>query len=335
MISNKSLKREGTEILPRNFALIGAAGFVAPRHIQAIHETGNRLIAAADPHDSVGVLDRYFSDVRYFPEIERFDRHLEKLRRAGEEKRAHYISICSPNYLHDAHVRLALRLGAHAICEKPLVIEPWNLDYLARLEEESATRVYTVLQLRVHERLRALKAQLDAAPNDRRRKVQLTYITSRGPWYDVSWKGVEERSGGVAMNIGVHFFDLLIWLFGAPDKVEVHLREKRRTAGFLELKHADVTWFLSVDAADLSAAVAGNAVDRTMVRAMDIDGEVWDFTDGFQNLHSRVYQSVLAGDGFGIEDARPSIALVHSLREAAPSRSFSTVHPLVERNSNK
>ena len=321
--------------VPRNFALIGAAGFVAPRHIQAIHETGNRLIAAADPHDSVGVLDSYFPNVRYFPEIERFDRHLEKLRRAGEDQRAHYISICSPNYLHDAHVRLALRLGAHAVCEKPLVIEPWNLDYLARLEEESATRVYTVLQLRVHDQLRALKERLDAAPSVRRRKVQLTYVTARGPWYDVSWKGVEERSGGVAMNIGVHFFDLLIWLFGVPDKVEVHLREKRRAAGFLALKQADVTWFLSVDAADLSASVAGPAMGRTMVRSMNVDGETVDFTEGFQQLHSRVYRRILAGKGFGIEDARPSIALVHTLREAAVRRPSADVHPLVERKMNR
>ncbi len=301
--------------LPRNFALIGAGGFVAPRHIQAIHDTGNRLIAAADPHDSVGVLDRHFQDVRYFPEIERFDRHLEKLRRESEAARAHYISICSPNYLHDAHVRLALRLGAHAICEKPLVIKPWNLDYLAKLEDESETRVYTILQLRVHEPLVRLKERLDGESPDRRHRVHLTYVTARGPWYDVSWKGVEERSGGVAMNIGVHLFDLLLWLFGEADRVEVRLKEPRRTAGLLTLKRADVEWFLSVDQADLPKMKSDES-KRSTYRSIVMDEEEIDFTDGFQDLHTKMYERILSGRGFGIEDARPSIELVHRLKEA-------------------
>lgn len=316
---------------PRNFALIGAAGFVAPRHIQAIYETGNRLIAASDPHDSVGILDKYFQNVRYFPEIERFDRHLEKLRRSGDGVRAHYVSVCSPNYLHDAHVRLALRLGAHAICEKPLVIEPWNLDYLERLEEESATRVYTILQLRVHPALVALKRSLEERPSDKRARVTLTYISPRGPWYDVSWKGVAERSGGIAMNIGVHFFDLLIWLFGAPDRIEVHLREKRRMAGFLSLQDADVNWFLSVDSADVCPTKRGESSDGGMVRSLAFDDQVIDFNQGFQTLHTKVYREILDGKGYGIKDARPSIALVHCLREIDIARPTYGFHPMSEK----
>ncbi len=308
----------------KNFAMIGAAGFVASRHIQAIYETGNRLIAATDPHDSVGVLDKYFGDVRYFPEIERFDRHLEKLRRAGEQSRVHYISICSPNYLHDAHVRLALRLSAHAICEKPLVIKPWNLSYLAELEKESETRIFTVLQLRVHEKLILLKKQLEQEQPRKRRKVRLTYITARGPWYDVSWKGMHERSGGIVMNIGVHFFDLLMWLFGSADKIEVHLMENRRAAGFLELKYADVEWFLSVDAQDLSQKDSSG--DKRMSRKIEIDGAELDFTEGFQNLHTKVYESILSGHGFGIEDAEPSIELVHRIGEAALTKRIPEYH---------
>ena len=310
-----------------NFALIGAAGFVAPRHIQAIYETGHRLIAATDPHDSVGVLDRYFDDVRYFPEIERFDRHLEKLRRAGSDARAHYVSICSPNYLHDAHVRLTLRLGAHAICEKPLVIEPWNLDYLEQLEEESATRVYTVLQLRTHERLAGIKQALRETIPSSRLRVRLTYISPRGPWYNVSWKGTEERSGGIAMNIGVHFFDLLIWLYGEPDKIEVHLKEPRKMAGFLELKNAEVEWFLSVDRGDFSDAFGTGGV----VRSMRVEGREIDFSKGFQQLHTKVYEQILAGEGFGIADARPSISLVHRLRETPVVKPSCGCHPMTKK----
>ena len=285
--------------MTHNFALIGAAGFVAPRHIDAIRKTGNRLIAATDPHDAVGVLDRHFLDVRYFPEIERFDRHLEKLRRDFETKRVHYVSICSPNFLHDAHIRLALRLGAHAICEKPLVIKPWNLDYLAKLEQEYGREVNTILQLRVHPGLEKLKAAIDAEVSARKHEVVLTYVTGRGAWYDVSWKGAEDRSGGVAMNIGVHFFDMLMWLFGPPNSVEVHLRESRRMSGFLALKKADVRWFLSVNFSDLPTPpdVGG----ETTHRSIKMDGEELDFTSGFTSLHTKVYERTLAGEGFGIE----------------------------------
>lgn len=297
-----------------NFALIGAGGFVAPRHLQAIRETGNVLLAATDPNDSVGVLDRYSFDVKFFQEIERFDRFLEKARRGPAEARVHYVSICSPNYLHDAHVRLALRVGADAICEKPLVINPWNLDALQELERETGRRVYTVLQLRLHPALAPLRERL-ARDGGRRRQVQLTYVTARGPWYHVSWKGSEERSGGLATNIGIHFFDLLMWLFGPSQKCQVHEKSERRMAGHLELRDADVRWFLSVDPNDLPADAKG-----TTYRSITIDGEELDFTGGFENLHTEVYRQVLAGHGYGIDDARASIELVHAIRNQRLSR---------------
>lgn len=300
----------------KNFAVIGVAGFVAARHLGAIKDTGNRLVAATDPNDSVGILDRFSLDVRFFREIERFDRFLEKLRRGPEEQRVQYVSVCSPNYLHDAHVRLALRVGADAICEKPLVINPWNLDALAELEQETRCRVFTVLQLRVHPALVALKTALDAEPSGRKKKqVRLTYVTARGGWYDVSWKGSNERSGGVAANIGIHFFDLVLWLFGPVVSSSVHLMEPRRMAGTLELEHAEVRWFLSVEAGDLPfEAVPGV---RVTFRSITVDGEELEFTEGFTDLHTRVYERTMAGDGFGIEDARPSIELVHRIRTAA------------------
>lgn len=300
----------------KNFAVIGVAGFVAARHLGAIKDTGNRLVAATDPNDSVGILDRFSLDVRFFREIERFDRFLEKLRRGPEEQRVQYVSVCSPNYLHDAHVRLALRVGADAICEKPLVINPWNLDALAELEQETRCRVFTVLQLRVHPALVALKTALDAEPSGRKKKqVRLAYVTARGGWYDVSWKGSNERSGGVAANIGIHFFDLVLWLFGPVVSSSVHLMEPRRMAGTMELEHAEVRWFLSVEAGDLPfEAVPGV---RVTYRSITVDGEELEFTEGFTDLHTRVYERTMAGDGFGIEDARPSIELVHRIRTAA------------------
>ena len=296
-----------------NFALIGAAGYVAPRHLKAIRDTGNQVVAATDPHDSVGVLDSYFKDVRYFPEIERFDRHLEKLRRGPESDRVTHVAICSPNYLHDAHVRLALRVGAGAICEKPLVIKPWNLDYLAKIEEESGRRVNTILQLRVHPALIALKEKIALEKKNTKREVVLTYVTGRGNWYNVSWKGIEERSGGVAMNIGVHFFDLLLWLFGPVDRLETHVKEQSRMSGFMELKNANVRWFLSVDFNDLPKEVKDSG--KTTYRSITVDGEEVEFTKGFTDLHTAVYERTLSGNGFGIEDARPSVELVHRVRE--------------------
>jgi UDP-N-acetyl-2-amino-2-deoxyglucuronate dehydrogenase len=309
-----------------NFAVIGAGGYVAARHLRAIRDTGNRLVAAADPHDAVGHLDQFGFDVRFFPEIERFDRHLEKLRRGPAEQRVHYISICSPNYLHDAHCRLALRVGAHAICEKPLVINPWNLDALQDLEGETGRRISTVLQLRLHPRLLALRQELQAEPRDARHEVVLTYITARGRWYDASWKGSIEKSGGIATNIGIHFFDLLLWLFGPARDCRVHLGEPRRMAGTIELERARVRWFLSVEASDLPwPAQVGS---RTTYRSITVDGQDLEFTDGFADLHTRVYEDILAGRGFGIEDARPSITLVHDIRTTPVSTPDDTAHPL-------
>ena len=244
--------------MTHNFAITGVAGFVAPRHLNAIRDTGNRLVAAMDPHDAVGLLDRYSFGVRFFTEIERFDRHLEKLRRGPEDEQVQYVSICSPNYLHDSHIRLALRAGAHVICEKPIVINPWNLDPLQELERENGRRISTVLQLRLHPTVVAYRESL-ARDSGRRHQVTLIYVTARGGWYDVSWKGSVERSGGIVTNIGIHFFDLLIWLFGGVRRSDVHLRETARAAGSLELDRADVRWFLSTDASDLPFTPAPGA----------------------------------------------------------------------------
>lgn len=295
----------------KNFALIGSAGYIAPRHLKAIQATGNRLVASYDPHDSVGVLDQYYPDAAFFTEFERFDRHLELLRHDGDEEAVHYVSICSPNYLHDAHIRLALRVGAHAICEKPLVINPWNLDALEALEREHGTRVHTVLQLRVHPDILRIRDELRKRPAGRA-SVTLRYVTARGTWYQYSWKGDEARSGGVVANIGVHFFDLLLWLFGAPVSERTTVREPRRAAGTMQLERADVRWFLSIDRADLPGNAA--AQGRTTFREITIDGERLDFTDGFTDLHTRVYEDVLQGRGCGIPAARPAIELVHRIR---------------------
>jgi UDP-N-acetyl-2-amino-2-deoxyglucuronate dehydrogenase len=311
----------------KNFAITGVAGFVAPRHLQAIHQTGNRLVAAVDPHDAVGVLDRFSFDVRFFTEIERFDRHLEKLRRGPEEDRVHYVSICSPNYLHDAHIRLALRTHAHAICEKPLVVNPWNLEPLQAIENETGVRVYTVLQLRMHPQVRALRERLLAEPADRMHEVCLSYVTTRGRWYDVSWKGSEERSGGIIINIGIHFFDLLLWLFGSVRESRVHLHEPHRASGFLQLSRARVQWLLSTDTADLPfPPVIGQ---RTTFRSIVVDGEEVEFSEGFGDLHTEVYRQILAGGAPGINDARPSIELAHSIRQATVKSPGLDLHPML------
>jgi len=309
-----------------NFALTGIAGYIAPRHLQAIKDTGGRLVAAMDPHDSVGILDSYFPQAAFFTEFERFDRHLELLRRETPEERIDYLSICSPNHLHDAHIRLALRVGASAVCEKPLVLNPWNLDALAELEQEHEGRVYTILQLRVHPKLVELRERLRSAP--RRHSVRLTYVTSRGTWYRYSWKGDDPKSGGVATNIGIHFFDLLIWLFGDVRRSEVHVSEPQRIGGAIELERADVQWFLSTDSRDLPNGVEEGG--QPTYRSIAVDGEEIEFSGGFRDLHTRVYEEMIAGRGFGIEDARPSIELVHRIRTAPAVRTGLESHPLAE-----
>lgn len=295
-----------------NFAIVGVGGYIAPRHLKAIKDTGNNLVAAIDPNDSVGILDRYFFDTAFFTEFERFDRFAEKLRRQGEDKRIHYVSICSPNYLHDAHIRFALRIGADAICEKPLVLNPWDLDALAELERETGRRVNTILQLRVHPSLIALKQEL-AVNKPGKHEVELTYITSRGGWYMASWKGLQERSGGVATNIGIHFFDLLIWLFGGVVESHVHYADAKSSGGYIELEHARVKWFLSIDKDNLPEDLP--ALQSTF-RSITVDGKEIEFSEGFTDLHTVVYQETLAGRGFGLEDARPSIELAYGIRNA-------------------
>lgn len=302
---------------PRNFALIGAGGYIAPRHMKAIRDTGNRLVSATDRSDSVGILDSFSQEVSFFTEFERFDRHAEKLRRQGDEQRLHYVSICTPNYLHDAHIRFALRIGADAICEKPLVSNPWNLDALAEMEQETGKKIHNILQLRVHPNIIALRDRIQVAPPDKKFDIDLTYITSRGKWYFASWKGDVQKSGGIATNIGVHFFDMLMWVFGSVRHHEVHCAEQARMGGFLELERANVRWFLSVDHADLPEDVKG--AGKSTFRSITVDGEEVEFSEGFADLHTVVYREILAGRGFGLEDARPSINLVHQLRHALPA----------------
>lgn len=312
----------------KNFAITGLAGYIAPRHLQAIKETGNRLVAAVDPNDSVGIIDSYFPDASFFTEVERFDRHLEKLRRENQGEAIDYLTICAPNHLHDAHIRLALRVHADAICEKPLVMNPWNLDVLQELEEEYQRRIWTLLQLRVHPSIIKLKADLDAKKSVTRRKVKLTYITSRGLWYHYSWKGDQEKSGGIGTNIGIHFFDMLMWFFGTPQRNELYVREKNRMGGYIELPDADVEWYLSIEADDIPDRSEGQ---RTY-RSISIDGEEIEFSGGFTDLHTEVYRRTLEGDGFGVEDARPSIELVHKLRTMPiTEKRTGLVHPTIQR----
>ena len=313
----------------KNFAITGVAGYIAPRHLQAIKDTGNTLVAAIDPHDSVGILDKYFPDVSYFTEFERFDRHLEKLRREKNQDKIDYLSICSPNNLHDAHIRLALRVGANVICEKPLVLNPWNLDALQELENETSTQVYTVLQLRVHPALIELKQKLEQKKLKNKHDVVLTYITSRGLWYYFSWKGMIERSGGIATNIGIHFFDMLMWLFGDAQSSILHLKNEKRASGFIELQNANVKWFLSTDKSDLPAEAHKKGL--TTYRSITVDGEEIQFSDGFTDLHTRVYEETLKGNGFGIEEARPSIVLARKIRSAETMNVLDNIHPFALR----
>lgn len=312
------------------FALIGAAGYIAPRHMLAIRDIGGDLRAAVDPKDSVGIIDRYFPDAHFFVEFERFDRHIDKLRRRGDA--VDYVSICSPNYLHDAHVRFALRSGADAICEKPLVLSPWNVDGLSEIERESGQRINTILQLRLHPAIVALKEKIAAglaAGGGKRHQVDLTYITSRGRWYGVSWKGDEGKAGGIAANIGIHFFDMLVHVFGAVRRNVTHLREPGRAAGFLELTHADVRWYLSVDRNDLPADMPP---DRSTFRAITVDGEEIEFSGGFEDLHTQSYRAILVGNGFGLEQARPSIEVTSAIRHMDPTPGVGETHPKLHGN---
>lgn len=316
---------------PHNFALIGTGGYIAPRHLKAIRDTGNRLVAAVDPNDSVGILDQYSFDTRFFTEIERFDRHLEKLKRGPEHERVDFVSVCSPNYLHDSHCRLGMRIGADVICEKPLVINPWNLDALEEIEGETGKKVNTVLQLRLLPSLIQLRKELLLLDSSDQHEVVLTYLTSRGAWYHTSWKGILEKSGGIATNIGVHFFDLLQWLFGSVGDVRLFHNDPHRMSGFIELERAKVRWFLSVDSSDLPFTVEPGK--KSTFRSITVDGKEIEFSEGFTDLHTRVYEEILAGKGYGIPDARPSIELTHKIRTSPIVKSNGLAHPLFKKYS--
>lgn len=295
----------------KNFALVGAGGYIAPRHMKAIKETNNKLIAALDKHDSVGIIDSYFPEADFFVEFERFDRHLEKLRREGTN--TDYISVCSPNYLHDAHIRFGLRIGADVICEKPVVLNPWNIDALMEIEKETGRSVYTILQLRLHPAIIALREKVKKEQSTNH-KITLHYITSRGNWYHISWKGDIQKSGGIATNIGVHFFDMLMWIFGDVKENIVYNHEEDTASGKLILENAEVDWLLSIDANKLPAE-AKTAGKRTF-RSMTIDGEGFEFSDGFTELHTISYKQILAGSGFPLIETRRAIQLVHDIRNA-------------------
>ncbi|NWH06489.1 Gfo/Idh/MocA family protein [Desulfobacter latus] len=315
--------------MEKNFALIGAAGYVAPRHMRAIADTGNRLVAALDRNDSVGIIDSYFPEAAFFTEFERFDRHVEKLRRKGDGA-IDYVSICSPNYIHDAHMRFALRIGADAVCEKPLVLNPWNLDALAEIQADNGARVWNILQLRLHPSIIALKEKVAAelAENpDKIYDVDLTYLTSRGQWYFVSWKGDLEKSGGIATNIGIHFFDMLIWIFGAVKTNIVHKSDPDLAAGYFDLANARVRWFLSVNADYLPVEATSKGM-RTY-RSIQVDGEEIEFSGGFTDLHTLSYQEILAGRGFPLEEARPSLETVYTIRNADVSTQTGERHPFL------
>jgi UDP-N-acetyl-2-amino-2-deoxyglucuronate dehydrogenase len=311
----------------QNFALIGAAGYIAPRHMRAIKDTGNKLVAALDRFDSVGIIDSFFPEAAFFTETERFDRHMDKLRRKGDEK-IEYVSICSPNYLHDAHIRLSLRNEANAICEKPIVLNPWNVDALSEIEKESGKQIYTILQLRLHPSIIKLKELVENGPKDKVYDLDLTYITSRGRWYFISWKGDEQRSGGVATNIGVHFFDMLTWIFGDVKRNDVHVSVEDTAAGFLELEKARVRWYLSLRKDTIPQEVRDSG--QATFRSITIEGEEIEFSGGFSDLHTESYKGILNGDGFGIQEARKSIEIVHNIRSAQPIGLKGDYHPILK-----
>lgn len=313
----------------KNFAIIGAAGYIAPRHMQAIKATNSNLVAALDPNDSVGIIDSYFPDADFFTEFERFDRHIDKLRRSNHDQKVDYISICSPNYLHDSHMRFALRSGADAICEKPLVLNPWNIDGLLDIEGDTGHKVNTILQLRVHPSIIALREKVQAENRATKHDVDLTYITSRGHWYLQSWKGDEKKSGGIATNIGVHFYDMLHFIFGGLQENVVHHSDDTMAAGYLEYEKARVRWFLSID--NQYVPDSARAQGQRTYRSITVDGDEIEFSGGFTDLHNRSYEEILAGRGFGLEENRVAIETVSHIRDAAPVGLNGDYHPFLKR----
>jgi UDP-N-acetyl-2-amino-2-deoxyglucuronate dehydrogenase len=311
----------------KNFALIGASGYIAPRHMKAIKETNNNLVAALDKFDSVGIMDSYFPDADFFTEFERFDRHISQLR-YDKNIPLDYVSICTPNYLHDAHIRFALRHGADAICEKPLVLNPWNIDALAKIERDTNKKIYNILQLRVHPSIIALKEKIQQGPKDKVYDIDLTYLTSRGHWYYTSWKGDDSKSGGIASNIGVHFFDMLSWIFGPLKSNTVHVNTHDRSAGYLEFGQANVRWFLSINYDLIPSEI--KAKGQRTYRSITIEGEELEFSGGFTDLHTVSYQEILNGNGYGLEAPRQAIEIVHNIRHADPIGARGEFHPLVK-----
>jgi UDP-N-acetyl-2-amino-2-deoxyglucuronate dehydrogenase len=307
----------------KNFALIGAAGFIAPRHLKAIKETKNNLVAALDRFDSVGIIDSFFPNADFFVEFERFDRHIDKLRRSGTK--VDYVSICSPNYLHDAHIRFALRNQADAICEKPLVLNPWNIDGLVEMEKETGKKVYNILQLRLHQSIIDLKERIEKGPKDKVYDIDLSYITSRGNWYHTSWKGDISKSGGVATNIGVHFFDMLSWIFGPIKENIVHVTKEDKAAGYMSLERARVRWFLSIDYNDIPETV--RAKGQRTFRSITVDNSEFEFSEGFTDLHTKTYEAILAGNGFGLLEAKNAIETVFAIRNSNPVGLIGDYHP--------
>jgi UDP-N-acetyl-2-amino-2-deoxyglucuronate dehydrogenase len=311
----------------KRFAIIGVGGYIAPRHLKAIKDTGNIVVAALDKNDSVGIIDSYFPEADFFTEFERFDRHLDLRRREGKKK-VDYVSICSPNYLHDAHIRFALRIGADAVCEKPLVLNPWNVAALEEIEQETGRRINTILQLRLHPAIMALKERIDSEPKDRHYDIELTYITSRGHWYHVSWKGDINKSGGVATNIGVHFFDMLTWIFGDVRENIINVHTNTKAAGVLELARARVKWFLSLDQEDLPDKVKDQK--KKTYRSLTLDGREIEFSEGFTELHTKSYEQILKGQGFTTKDVLSSINIVSEIRNAKQVGIQDGCHPMLK-----
>lgn len=318
------------DVSPKNFGLIGVAGYIAVRHLKAIKDTGNNLLASLDKFDSVGLIDSYFPHSDFFVEFERFDRHFDKLKRTGTK--IDYVSICSPNYLHDSHIRFALRHQADAICEKPVVLNPWNVDALQEIENETGKKIYTVLQSRLHPRIKELKEKIASGPKNKIYDVDLTYMTSRGNWYFISWKGDIQKSGGVATNIGIHFFDMLSWIFGSERKNIVHVSMPNKAAGYLELENARVRWFLSLDQNDLPSSAVEKG-QRTF-RSIKVNGEEIEYSEGFTDLHTLTYKEILAGRGFGLEDARQSVDIAYKIRNARPEGLTGDYHPVLKTIKN-